>query len=162
MVEILAQRAPRHVIADVTLLLDLLFAHLRRERPHRGAFTQEFERHALTDVTLRAAVHQEAFGRLTEYIDEAGRHREPRCVYFLTRARVAKVTDRGDAIAKNRDVGLTRGTARSVEHLTATNDEVVTTARRERRTSGADQRQRRAPNNCRRNMNRSTFGPRAA
>ena len=73
--QILAQRRPADLVFDIVLPQRAQPLHLRVERAHRRAFAHDFQRHALADVTLRAAVDQQAFGRPAQHVDEARRNR---------------------------------------------------------------------------------------
>ena len=70
-VEILAERGPLDRIADVALLLERVGLHRRVQRPHRPAFAENLEGHALAQVAHAAAVGDQRFGCPAQHIDEA-------------------------------------------------------------------------------------------
>ena len=58
------------------------------------------------------------------HIDESGRRGEARAVHRLLRRHRRQVTDRGDAVALQGNVGANRGRAAAIEHRYVADDEI--------------------------------------
>ena len=124
-IEIAAERVPDDVELDVALALHLVFLHLLGERPHR-ALAEHFERHALPQRPLRAAVFDERRLGVAEHVDEAGRDGEPGRVDLLASALGAEITGGRDAIVEDGEVAhLPRGAGAVVDRAVPDHDVVL-------------------------------------
>src|SRR5258706_16396121 len=78
--------------------------HSRTHRPHRRAFTHDFERHALPDFTLRTPIFDQRLDRPTEHVDETGRDRQAVQLDFAVSISITNVAQRSDAICVESDI----------------------------------------------------------
>ena len=121
--QILTQRRPGDGELDIVLPRRAEPFHFGIERPHRIAFAHDFQRHALADIALRAAVDQQAFGRPAQHVDEARRNRlalhiTHRRALGYTRRRAA-LADGGDAVAVHRQPAGIGGGPRTIDDQAA-------------------------------------------
>ena len=101
---------------------------MRNERDAETAFSfsadatlpspaEDFRRHALTDVALRAAIRDQRDNRPRKHVDEAGSDRQPVCVDHAYCLISTQLTDRDDTIVFDADIGLDGISARAVVNL---------------------------------------------
>ena len=127
-VQVFGQRGPLDGILDVALLLAHLPLHRVGERPHGRAFAQDFERHALADVALRAAILEEGAVGPTQHVDEPRGDRETPGVQLRPAARAPQLADGRDGLPVDGEVaGHRRPAAAIVDHAVA-DEEVVFSA----------------------------------
>src|SRR6185503_11175414 len=84
--------------------------------------------HALPNFTLRLPIFDQGFGGPAQHVDEAGRHRQAGDVDLDLAASLREISNRGDGIAFDRDVGGDRGSTSPVVDGTVAEDGVVARA----------------------------------
>ncbi len=123
--EVLAERRPGDVVADVVLALDHLLLHRLVERPHRPALAEDLQRHALEQVAHAAAVLDQAGGGPAQHVDEARRHRQAAGVDVDAGACRRQIADLDDAVTRERQIGNRGRTAEPVVDGAAADQYVV-------------------------------------
>src|SRR5439155_1000180 len=83
----------------IGLRLHHILFHGRVQRPHGFAFAEDFHSDSLPNITLRAAIFDERFGRPTQHVDEARSNRQPLRVNMLSWATESHVDAQGLAVA---------------------------------------------------------------
>ena len=108
--------------------LELPF-HRVAERPHRCAFAHHFERNALADVALRAAVLDERRVGPGHHVDEARSDGEAGYVVLERSFGIADVAQCDDRVAVDRDVARVRRLAAAVVDRPAAKNDIMSLRR---------------------------------
>ena len=113
------------VVLDITLTRFELLFHLVAERPHRRAFTHDFERNALADIALRSPILNQRRVRPGHHVDETRGDGEAGHVVFERSSRVSDIAQHNDRIAVDRYVADIGRLAAAVVDGAPAEDEIV-------------------------------------
>src|SRR4029079_5102229 len=123
--EILAERGPADRIFDVGLALDDAPLHLRVPRAHGIAFAHPLQSHALHGFAKPGAVGDQAFLRLAQHVDEAGRDGLAGSIDHSRGTSRLVRPDIDDLVALDRDVADVGRAARAVVDRPAADEHTV-------------------------------------
>src|SRR5205085_12696314 len=112
--EILRERRPGDVVLEVALVGEHALFHPGAERPHGLAFAEDLGRHALPQLALRAAIHDQRLRGPRQHVDEAWGDREIGGINHRRRRGGFQVAYGDDAVAQYADVGAARRPAGAV------------------------------------------------
>ena len=119
----LGKRKPRRARRQV--LAQHLHAIAERGRDREAAIADDLERHALTDLGLGPLVERQREIGMRVDVDEPGCHDLPARVDHAAGGPRRPPLDADDATAGDAHVGVEPGRAGAVDHVTATNQQIV-------------------------------------
>ncbi len=122
--QVLAERGPVDVVADIRLRAQGILLHGIVERAH-GHLAHDLQRHALAQVAQRSAIGQERFLRMRQHVDETGGHGLARGIDLGLALARRMWSDEHDAIALDGHIAPVRLGARAVVDRAATDHRVV-------------------------------------